>query len=200
MSKIIAQGAEARIERNGTIVIKKRIKKGYRHPLLDEKIRKLRTRSEARLIEKASALIPVAKLIKTDETNKEIHLEYLAGKKLAHVLDNLKTAPLLCKRIGTYVGKMHDAGIIHGDLTTSNMIFKKDDVHIIDFGLGFLSTRVEDRAVDIYVFKEALEARHPIKHALLYKAFITGYKKSQHASAVLKQLGKVEKRGRHKAD
>ena len=69
--EILQQGAEAVIIRNDNEVIKKRIEKSYRIKILDEKIRKLRTRSEGKIMEKAEKIIPVPKVIKIDEKNKE---------------------------------------------------------------------------------------------------------------------------------
>ncbi len=201
MNKIIARGAEAVIEKKGKTVIKKRIVKGYRHPELDEKLRKQRTRAEAKLIEKAGALISTAKIKGINEQEKELVLEYIAGKKLAENFDRIKNKQTIAKQIGKSVAKLHDNSIIHGDLTTSNMIYDPQTrkTHIIDFGLGFISHKAEDKAVDIHVFKEALEAKHPKNHDLIYRAFVTGYKTSKNALLVLKQLEKVEKRGRYKA-
>lgn len=198
MNKIIARGAEAIIIRKGTAIIKRRVAKGYRYPDLDEKLRRQRTRAEARLIEKARQIIPTATPSSVNEETKEITLEYIAGEKIADILDKITNARTICTQIGKSVAKLHDENIVHGDLTTSNMIYKGKKVHIIDFGLGFLSPRDEDKAVDIHVFKEALEARHPHLHEKLYVAFKEGYKQSKKAASVLKQLEKVEKRGRYK--
>ena len=199
--KIIARGAEAIIEKKGNIVVKKRIVKGYRYPELDEKLRKQRTRTEARILEKVGKIIPTANLQKMDDKNKELVLEYIRGKKLAESLDNLKNKGAIMKQVGSSLAKLHDNGIIHGDLTTSNMIYdpQKKKTHIIDFGLGYSSHRIEDKAVDIHVFKEALEAKHPHNHRELHESFMQGYKTSKNASLVFKQLEKVEKRGRYKA-
>lgn len=199
MKRIIAKGAEAIIIKKGSIIIKDRIKKGYRHPQLDEKLRKLRTRQEARLIEKISQVIPCPTLIKVNETTKQIEIEYLKGGKLADSLDSLKNKGNVARKIGLHVSKLHAADIIHGDLTTSNMILQHKEVYLIDFGLGFQSHRIEDKAVDLHVLKEALEARHPKSSAKVWKAILAGYKTSTNAESVLKQLEKVEKRGRYKA-
>lgn len=195
---VIASGAEAVIIQKGPNVIKKRVPKGYRHPQLDLKLRSRRTRTEARLLEKAAQVVHVPKLIKVDERSKELILEKIKGKKLASSLDKLNNKSSVAKKIGKEIAKLHDANIIHGDLTTSNLLLKGTNVFIIDFGLGFASHRVEDKAVDIHVFKEALEAKHPMYHKTLGTAFIEGYNASKNARVVLKQLEKVEKRGRYK--
>src|SRR3989339_385170 len=87
--KILAQGAEAKIVLNEDTIIKKRIKKSYRIPQLDEKIRKLRTRSETKLLEKASKVINAPKIIKSNENTKEIEMEFINGKRLSENLNKL---------------------------------------------------------------------------------------------------------------
>ena len=198
--KILQQGAEAIIYQKGDSITKKRIKKSYRIPELDEKIRKLRTRNEAKLLRKASEIISIPKVIKEDENAKEIVMEFIDGIKLSEELDNFDESQQkeICTEIGKNIAKIHDKGIIHGDLTTSNMIFKNGDVYFIDFGLGFNSNKLEDKAVDMHVLKEALEARHFKNWENLFKWVLTGYQISKEHSNVLKQLEKVEKRGRYK--
>ena len=207
MTQIIAQAAEAIIIKQGASVIKRRLKKGYRIPELDEKLRKLRTRSEAKILEKASSLISVPKVIKVDEKSKEIELEFIDGKKLSDCLDNLKNRLVIMKQVGQEIAKLHDANLIHGDLTTSNMILREGKtckenhrcsrVYIIDFGLGFHSLRLEDKAVDIHLLKQALEAKHFNEWKKLFASFEKGYN-SKDKSKILEQLEKVELRGRYR--
>ncbi len=197
--KVIARGAEAVIILKNKSVIKDRIEKSYRHPIIDEKVRKLRTRTEARLIEKANAIINSPKVIKVDEIKKTIELEFINGKKLADTLDRQKDYKLICKQIGKSLAKLHDNNIIHGDLTTSNLILKEKKVYFIDFGLGFQSSKVEDKAVDLHLIKIALEARHPRIYEEAFKSILQGYKSSINYSKTIKQLEAVEKRGRYKA-
>lgn len=200
MTNIIARGAEAVILKEKNTIIKKRIPKGYRYPALDNKLRSQRTRAEAKLLEKASRIISAPKLITTDEITKTLQIENIAGKKLADNLDKLKNLKQIAGQIGSSIAKLHDANIIHGDLTTSNMIYneKNKKLYVIDFGLGFHSTRIEDKAVDLHVLKEALEARHPKIWEKTWSYIIKGYSKSKHSPLVLKQLEKVERRGRYK--
>ena len=200
MEKIIGTGAEAiLIQRDGKL-IKKRIKKSYRIEELDEKLRKQRTKKESKLLEKASKLIPVPRLIKTDEKNKEIDMEFLDGKKLSDHLDNLKNGEEICLEIGKNIAKLHDNDIIHGDLTTSNMILKDNTVYFIDFGLGFESSKIEDKAVDLHLIKQALEAKHFQHYETFFKAILEGYKISKHYATTIKRLEAVEKRGRYKGN
>ncbi|MGC9309811.1 MAG: hypothetical protein ACP5D2_03915, partial [Candidatus Nanoarchaeia archaeon] len=88
------------------------------------------------------------------------------------------------------------ANIIHGDLTTSNLIYK-NKLYIIDFGLSFISRRREDKAVDIHLIKQALEAKHYSNWQTLYKEFLTTYQPEE-KQLILSQLEKVESRGRYK--
>ena len=197
--KIIAQGAEAKIILTKDTITKDRISKSYRIPELDKKIRKSRTKAETKLLTKAAKIInsPIP------ETSKEIHkikMPFIDGKKLSDHLDKfpLKQQKQICKQIGEDVAKLHDAEIIHGDLTTSNMILKDNKIFFIDFGLGYISHKFEDKAVDIHLFKQALEAKHFRNWETLFKEFETGYNKSKDSKIVFERLKAVEKRGRYK--
>jgi TP53 regulating kinase-like protein len=128
-------------------------------------------------------------------------MKYIPGRRLSDSLERMDWE-FLCKEVGRSIGKLHQTGIIHGDLTNSNMIVETNTgkLYFIDFGLGFHSDRDEDKAVDIHLVKQALEARH---HRIFEKAFdfiIDGYKKGNNGwRSVLKRLERVEKRGRYKA-
>jgi len=202
--KILAQGAEAiiklkEVECQGTLVpyiTKDRIKKSYRISILDNKLRKSRTKSETKLLEKASKIIPIPKFLETDNLEK-IKMQFIQGKKLSDWLDKLENQKEICNQIGNSVAKLHDNNIIHGDLTTSNMILKERKVYFIDFGLGFTSRRIEDKAVDLHLLKQALEAKHFQNWKVLFDAVLKGYN-SKDKTLILKQLEKVESRGRYK--
>lgn len=198
--KIIAQGAEAIIYKINNKAVKDRIKKSYRIPELDNKIRRKRTKAEAKLLTKASSIINCPKPLADPGSGRMIHMPFINGKKLSDNLDNfpLKKQKQICKQIGEDVAKLHDQNIIHGDLTTSNMILKNNKIYFIDFGLGFISHKFEDKAVDIHLLKQALEAKHFKNWETLFEKFSKGYKKSKDAEKTLNQLIKVEKRGRYK--
>jgi Kae1-associated kinase Bud32 len=196
------QGAEAIIllDKKKNIIIKNRIKKLYRISEIDEKIRKLRTRSETRIINRAGKIIPVPTIIKSDEKTKKITMNFIEGKKLSDNLDNfpLKKQKQILREIGKNILKLHQNEIIHGDLTTSNMILKDNDIFFIDFGLGFISSKFEDKAVDIHLLKQALEAKHFKNWEILFKEFLKGYENSKDSKIVLERLKAVEKRGRYR--
>lgn len=193
--KLIAQAAEAKIFRVGDSVIKDRVSKGYRHPELDKKIIKQRTKKEAKILEKAHKLIDSPKPIKT--TNNEITMPFIKGKKLSEHLEQLNYKEI-CKQIAEKIAKLHDNNIIHGDLTTSNMIINENnEVIFIDFGLGFTSSRNEDKAVDLHLIKQALEAKHFSIWKECWQVIQENYS-SKDRTKTLEQLKKVELRGRYK--
>jgi len=197
--EIIGKGAEAVLIKKNDQLIKDRIKKSYRISYLDLKLRKTRTKKESKLLQKASELIPVPTLIKTDEKEK-IEMSFIKGKKLSESLDELKNSLEICKKIGENIAKLHDENIIHGDLTTSNMIYEEKErkVYFIDFGLGYESSKIEDKAVDLHLIKQALEAKHFKDYEKFFKEILEGYKISKNHKEVLKRLEKVESRGRYK--
>src|SRR3989344_9161813 len=122
--KIIARGAEAILLRQNCNLIKKRIKKSYRLSEIDENLRKKRTRSEAKIMAKLAGKINVPKILNINEEAKEIEMEFIEGKKLSDWLDSfsLEKQEKICEELGKEIGKIHSFDIIHGDLTTSNMI------------------------------------------------------------------------------
>ncbi|OIO63992.1 Kae1-associated kinase Bud32 [Candidatus Woesearchaeota archaeon CG1_02_33_12] len=196
--KKIGAGAEALIYLDKKEVVKERIKKSYRLKQIDEKLRKFRTRREAKVLEKLHSIgFPIPKLILSDDKKMLIKMEFLKGKKLRDIL-NKKNCEKLCREIGEEVATLHKKGIIHGDLTTSNMILK-DKIYFIDFGLSFFSDKIEDKAVDIHLLRQALESKHHEIFKKSFKAMLAGYKiKNPDYNTIIKRLEKVETRGRYK--
>lgn len=194
---MLGQGAEAIIRKVGDSVIKERVQKEYRLPVIDEKLRARRTRSEAKILEKlAKAGIPVPKVLSVDDKRMVLSLSFLDGQKLRDVLES---SPNLAFEFGKIVGKMHAEDVVHGDLTTSNVIHSGNVLHLIDFGLSFVSAKVEDKAVDLYVLDRALESTHYGKYAELLASAFDGYRAGNpNASVVFKRLEVVRKRGRNK--
>ncbi len=193
----IGSGAEAVIYLDKDNVIKDRISKSYRLPEIDTKLRRSRTRREAKVIEKLNSIgVPGPKLISMDDNSMKISMSHIKGSK---VRDVLAENPIeLCKEIGKKVAKLHFNGIIHADLTTSNMILS-DEIYFIDFGLSFFSDKAEDKAVDLHLLDRALESRHFSLYPSCWKAVLEGYEKEYNESGlVLKRLEKVESRGRNK--
>lgn len=193
--QIIAQGAEAVLYRDKNNVIKERIKKNYRIKEIDEKLRKFRTKREAKVISRLGGIAP--EIIKSDDKNMKIEMEFIDGSLLREYL-NEKNHKKICGKIGEEVAAVHDKNIIHGDLTTSNMILKGEKIYFIDFGLSFFSHKIEDKAVDLHLLKQALESKHYKFWDRAFNSVLDGYKKSEKAGEVIKRLEQVEKRGRYK--
>ncbi|CDQ72448.1 unnamed protein product [Oncorhynchus mykiss] len=219
--ELIKQGAEARVYRGSFLgkptIVKERFPKLYRHPLLDEKLTHRRTVQEVRSIlrcRKAGISAPVVYFV--DYTSHCIFLEDIVGS--ITVRDHIASTQLssaqklpeerldqLAKKMGQILAKMHDEDVVHGDLTTSNMLLKagtesgETALVLIDFGLSYISALPEDKGVDMYVLEKAFLSTHPNTEALfekLLKAYAASSKKSH---AVIKKLDEVRLRGRKRS-
>lgn len=201
--KFYKRGAEAVLaikKIHGKIVLsKKRTKKGYRGAALDSIIRKKRTRAEAKLIRAGAASVRTPSIIRVDEGAAEIIMEFVEGKRMKEVLESEKK---LCELTGREIRKLHDLGIIHGDLTTSNIIMstksggksaRKNGICFVDFGLGFFSNKPEDRATDLIVFKKTFNATHS-KISGGWELVMRGYAPEPE---MLKKMEEIEKRARY---
>ena len=198
MKELIAQGAEAKLFLEQDKIIKNRFPKTYRLKEIDEKLRGFRTRREAKVLQKLEAInFPAPKLIKNDEKENLI-IEKIDGKLVKDILEKADNKKL-CNELGKKVAILHNNSIIHGDLTTSNMIFNKE-IYFIDFGLSFFSEKNEDKAVDLHLLKEALESKHYGVWNECFKCALGFYKKNAKKSTeILKRLEIVERRGRYRA-
>ncbi len=239
--KLIQQGAEAKIFINEkeNLIIKDRIPKSYRIPELDRTIIKRRTKAEKKILEKASKIISAPNPFPLKEFNK-IEMPFIEGKKLSQNLDgfDLKEQKNIMKIVGENTAKLHKNDIIHGDLTTSNMILvdenseltkdikevitsqnksrdakraqigevhgrknSKNKIFFIDFGLGYISKKIEDKAVDIHLLKQALEAKHFAHWETLFKEFSKSYEKTlgkTESKKIFERLTAIERRGRYR--
>lgn len=154
--KIIKRGAEAVLYLEDDQLVKERIKKGYRLPEIDVKLRKLRTRKEAKLLSEARRVgVETPRISSVDEKDFKIKMDFIDGKRLKEFFNDTddENRKKVAEDVGRLVGILHKNGIVHGDLTTSNMILKDDKVFFIDFGLGEFSNRIEDLATDLSVLK-----------------------------------------------
>ncbi len=187
----IASGAEAVITLSGNTILKTRILKQYRLKEIDETLRKERTRSEARLISEARRCGVPTPIIR-DVTDFEIKMEYIDGTALKKVI-----TPSLSEHTGELIGRLHTYGIIHGDLTTSNILFRDGKLYLIDFGLAYLDKTVEARGVDVHVLFQTFESTHEF-HEELIEAFKNGYARTfAGGEEVLRRVREIESRGRY---
>jgi len=196
---IIGRGAEAVLKKEGDKLLKDRIKKSYRIPELDNKLRKERTRKEMNLMLAARRnRVNVPSVFEVKDSILET--EFIDGKTVRDILEKLGSKELkdVCEKIAVNIAKMHTAGIVHGDLTTSNMILYKNEVYLIDFGLGNFSNKIEDKAVDLHLLKEALVSKHNKVWEICFNTIIDIYKKQvKDSEQVIKRLEQIEKRGRY---
>ncbi len=203
--QVLYQGAESIIYLDvfdgEEIVVKERIKKNYRISQLDEQLRKFRTRKEVKLLTDVRKLgILTPKILNVDESNHKIMMENIKGERLKEYLNStsLQGVRSICEQLGRQIGKLHSNNIIHGDLTTSNMILKDSDIYFIDLSLGEFTKRVEDKAVDLKVLKEVVKSTHFKIFEDAWKNILEGYKQTcKDAPVILDQLKEVEMRARY---
>ena len=202
--QIIQRGAEAILclqEKDGEkVLVKDRIPKGYRIPELDGWLRIQRTRREENLLLRARrAGVRAPAVLESGETR--LVMEWIEGKKLKDFLNGMerKERKEVCRKIGEAAGRLHENGIVHGDLTTSNMIFKNGALYIIDFGLGKVSSKPEDQAVDLYLLYEALKSTHLKLLEEAWRDILNAYKQNcSKCNEILARFRKIEKRRRYK--
>jgi TP53 regulating kinase-like protein len=205
---LIKKGAEASLylaEWHGRrVVMKKRLPKEYRPSKLDEQIRIYRTVHEPQLMHEAKeAGVPTPTIFLVDVADATIIMEFIEGKQVKKVLGEASKSirQSLCLRIGESVGRLHDYGIIHGDLTTSNMILDLErKIFFVDFGLGEKTAELEARAVDLHLMKRALQSTHFRFAEECFEAVIRGYSKVlgvENAKSVLDNIREIERRGRY---
>ena len=211
--KLLQQGAEAKIYLQDNKVLKARIPKSYRHTTLDNKIRTSRTKREAKILTKAKSIkANVPSLIHTEKHI--LTIEYIKGDRLSETLNSYPKDKQISimKKLGRQIARLHKNNIIHSDLTTSNTILQNkalpntpnskhltpnSKVYIIDFGLSYISHKTEDKAVDLHLLKQALQAKHFQNSKQLFTAFLQGYK-SKESKQILERLEIVDSRGRYK--
>ncbi len=195
----VIRAAEAVISLKKNVITKVRVKKGYRNNILDDTLRRSRTAIEYNLLLKAvrygiNAPMPIEK------TEYEIFMQYISGELLRNVLDDMQKEKLegVCKQLGEQLALLHKADIIHGDLTTSNLILSEDKIYFIDFGLGYNSQRVEDKANDLHLLKKALDSKHSKIAKYIFEKIKKSYAKNYElGNNVLKRLEVVENRRRY---
>lgn len=208
---LIKKGAEADLyleEWHGRMAImKRRLAKAYRLPQLDSKIRTQRTLHEPLLIHRAKeAGVPTPTVYMVDLSDSNIIMEYIEGKQVKQVLDIMpkKEKLRVCSNIGALIGRLHKSGIIHGDLTTSNMILTcSGKIYFIDFGLGEYSDESEVRGVDLHLMKRAFQSTHHRNAEECFEAVLKGYTEQtgkDSATKVIEKIREIEKRGRYVAE
>lgn len=222
---LLRQGAEGRLYTGSFLgqksIVKERFSKKYRHPQLDERLTKERLKGEIRSLMRCKmANIRTPTIYYVDMNNGLFVMEYLdSAKTCRDYINNLLTNSTenvdetqtklikLSMKIGQTLGLMHKNNVIHGDLTTSNMMVEKETesgdykICLIDFGLGFAEGTPEDKGVDLYVLERALISTHP-NTEFMFDAIISSYKKELKAERkkeceeIIKKFEDIRMRGR----
>jgi len=186
------------------VVIKVRIPKRYRPEALDKQIRSYRTVHEPQLMHEAkTAGVPTPLIYLVNVPEASITMEFVEGEQIKQILNKSPQEKRikLCVAIGELIGKLHVHGLIHGDLTTSNMILTpKGKIFFVDFGLGEKNSEIEAQGVDLHLMKRALQSTHYQFWEECFKAVLSGYSTILGVEAAEKVYGKIkeiERRGRY---
>ena len=204
---LLYRGAEADVIRGDwqglDAVFKVRKPLRYRLPVLDDAIRRQRTVHEAEMIHLSkSAGVFSPYLYFLDIPASTLVMEFIKGDRVKDLVGAIPKRKLeaIFNEFGGDAARLHSAGIMHGDLTTANVVWRKGELIFIDFGLSIRTSRLEDHAVDIRLIKETLVGAHPEVAAAAMEALNRGYESvvgAPRSRAVLKQLRSIERRGRY---
>ncbi|XP_043585807.1 EKC/KEOPS complex subunit TP53RK isoform X1 [Bombus pyrosoma] len=222
--ELIAQGAEARVYKGiylGKLtLIKERFEKKYRHADLDKRLTKDRIKAECRAIIRAKAAgvaTPAIYLVNLER--RCIYMEYIQDaiilkdfidEKVSKETNDDRLLNFIAQGLGTVIAKLHSKNIIHGDMTTSNVLLKNiNDDHIgkyvannfviIDFGLARIESSVEDKAVDLYVLERSLLSAHsevPLLFSKIFEIYQKHYTNKSQCKEIVSKYKEVQLRGR----
>ncbi|MHA2037631.1 MAG: KEOPS complex kinase/ATPase Bud32 [Promethearchaeota archaeon] len=209
--KLIHKGAEASLFYGHwfgrKVIFKHRIPKEYRLEELDKKIRSERTLNEGKaLIKVKNYGLSVPQIYEIDAHNSILIMKYIDGKKLKYILEGLSKnkKEKYLKKIGQYIAILHENGHIHGDITTSNIIItEEEEIFLIDFGLHEYSETIEDKSVDLHLFKRVLISTHGNDFEFCFNAFLEGYRSEYEniskteCNQIIKNINAIESRGRY---
>lgn len=215
------------LDNKNEFIIKYRPSKPYRHPKIDSAIIKTRTAGEVKFMHKLRTLgINAPAIILADYTNGLIWMDKLGNDLENGTVSSFKNwlwylehekkieecvgvdVKEVCEKVGEIIGKLHYNDMIHGDLTSSNIMLQNGEVFLIDFGLSSYSGMPEDKGVDLYVLERAVSSTHSV-HSDKYTEWILdgyeGYHKSQGKLGtkklvdIKKKLDEVKLRGRKRS-
>jgi TP53 regulating kinase-like protein len=207
-ARLLKKGAEASLfltewhERK--VIIKVRIPKKYRPKELDEQIRSYRTVHEPQLMHEAKvAGVSTPLIYMVNVPDSSIIMEYVEGQQMKQVLNSAFKAERnnLCVKIGECIARLHRHGLIHGDLTTSNMILNpQGKIFFVDFGLGEKNIELEAKGVDLHLMKRALQSTHYRHWDECFQNVQCGYTSVvgvELAEKVYEKIREIERRGRY---
>ncbi|MEM3737377.1 MAG: KEOPS complex kinase/ATPase Bud32 [Candidatus Bathyarchaeia archaeon] len=206
--RLLKRGAEADLYistfEGYKVIVKRRVCKSYRLPELDRRIREYRTSHEAQLLHEAKvAGVPTPIIFFVDRVNFEIIMLYIEGVRLRDCLGEMSEPQRsrICRTVGYSIALLHRNEIVHGDLTTSNLILTADGrLFFVDFGLGFHSRSLEDQGVDLFLLLRALQSYHYRYAKSCFTEVMKGYGKvvgSRKLSEVEAKIEEIRRRGRY---
>ena len=184
-------------------ITKYRLPKLYRIKALDDEIRTRRTLLEARiLISLHEHGFPVPLVYEVDPIQGIIIMQKIPGLRLKDSLASLSVAiqNTIFHNIGTWIAKMHQTLHVHGDLTTSNIIYTPSGkLFFIDFGLSTRDVGIEDQAMDLHLFKRVLLSTHGSLYPRIYDHFLQGYQieRGTEGLDIINRITAIELRGRY---
>ncbi len=205
---LIKRGAEADLFlsdwQGRKVVMKQRIPKKYRLAKVDQKIRSYRTIHESQLLHEAKqAGVSTPTIFLVDLESSNIIMEFIAGSQVKQIIDKISLGARqnLSKRIGRLIGRLHLNNIIHGDLTTSNMLVTTSgEIVLLDFGLGEKNSELEIKGVDLHLMKRALQSTHFTCAEGCFQSVMEGYADvlgPETAKNTLRKVKEIEGRGRY---
>jgi TP53 regulating kinase and related kinases len=151
------------------------------------------------MAEARAAGVSVPILYDIDLREATMVMELIDGPTAKEVLDRGGRAAMeTAREIGRVVGRLHRAGIVHGDLTTSNMILRDRRIVMIDFSLGEKGAGREARGVDLHLLREGLVSAHA-RSTAYYREVLRGYRemRGREAEEVIATVKEIESRGRY---
>ncbi len=203
---LIYQGAEAKLIRSTYlglhVVCKHRLQKRYRIKEIDNRLIQTRTRDEAKLMSLArKAGVNVPLIYDIDLNEGTLIMQLINGNRIKDIYNSLslKKRKELCRQMGGSIARLHNNDIIHGDITTSNMMFEENRIFFIDFGLGEINPDIEAKGVDLHVLMEAMESTHST-YASDFSFVMQGYEAtySDDVTSVKNKINDIIRRGRYR--
>jgi TP53 regulating kinase-like protein/N6-L-threonylcarbamoyladenine synthase/protein kinase Bud32 len=200
----MAKGAEAEIFVSRFLgrdaVVKIRSPKRYRAVELDDGLRSSRTKNEARLMKEArKAGVRTPMVYDVDLNEFSITMEEVKGVKVKEKLDrDPDYAAEMCGMIGAAVAALHNSGICHGDLTTSNMILTDDGrICLIDLSMGRTKAELEDMGVDVHLLERAFSSAHPDLAEAFSELMGSYLAAKKDPDELLRKVEEIKSRGRY---
>jgi TP53 regulating kinase and related kinases len=185
-------------------VVKRRVRKKYRIAKLDQRIRSERTIREANALRDAKrAGVRAPSVLSVDMEDFAIAMSFVDGEIARSCLDQLprREQTSVLYEIGQQIGALHEAGLVHGDMTTSNVIISRNGLpFMLDFGMSSHSTDPEDQATDLHLLQRSISTSHVLDSRRSEKPIREGYRREfgdKQASITFLRQKEIARRGRY---